>query len=160
MIGYYIRCISQRKGAESMEYEYVYWLVLFIIFVLFEIITLGLTTIWFAGGSLAALIASLLGANLIVQIIIFLIVSLLLLFVTRPYAKRYINNNTTKTNVDGLTGKTAKVIEDINNINATGTVMVNGLEWTARSVDDTEIFKDSLVTVESVEGVKLIVKLK
>lgn len=140
--------------------EFVYWLILFIIFVIFEIVTLGLTTIWFAGGSLAALISSLLGANLIVQIILFLIVSLLLLFFTRPYAQRFINNNTTKTNVEGLAGKTAKVLEDIDNINATGLVILNGLEWTSRSVDESVIPKDSFVIIERVEGNKLLVRLR
>lgn len=140
--------------------ELIYWLILFIIFVLIEIITLGLTTIWFAGGSLVALIASLLGANLVVQVILFLIVSLVLLIFTRPYAKRFINNSTTKTNVEEISGKTAKVIEHIDNLNATGLVMLNGLEWMARSVDGTVIPKGSVVVIEEVEGVKLIVKKK
>lgn len=139
---------------------YVYWLVLFIIFVLLEIITLGFTTIWFAGGALVALISSLLGAHLVVQVVLFIIVSLLLLLFTRPYAKRFINNQTIKTNVDELTGKKAKVIENIDNVNSTGVVILNGLEWTARSVDDSVIPKNSVVVVERVEGVKLLVRIK
>lgn len=141
--------------------EIVCWLVLFVIFILLEIITMGLTTIWFGGGSLVALIASLLGANLAVQIILFVVVSVVLLVFTRPYAQRYINNKTVKTNVEELAGKTAKVLEAIDNVNATGVVLLNGLEWMARSVDDEKIIpQDSLVVVEKVEGVKLIVSSK
>lgn len=141
--------------------EIVCWLVLFVIFILLEIITMGLTTIWFGGGSLVALIASLLGANLAVQIILFVVVSVVLLVFTRPYAQRYINNKTVKTNVEELAGKTAKVLEAIDNVNATGVVLLNGLEWMARSVDDKKIIpQDSLVVVEKVEGVKLIVSSK
>lgn len=151
--------LTIRKEADD-SVELIYWLVLFIIFVLIEIITLGLTTIWFAGGSLIALIASLFGADLVVQVILFLVVSLLLLIFTRPYAKKFINNNTTKTNVEEISGKTAKVIEVIDNFNATGLVMLNGLEWTARAKDNSVIPKGSIVIVEEVEGVKLIVRAK
>jgi membrane protein implicated in regulation of membrane protease activity len=140
--------------------EVVCWLVLFVIFILLEIITMGLTTIWFGGGSLVALIASLLGANLAVQIILFVVVSVVLLVFTRPYAQRYINNKTVKTNVEELAGKTAKVLEMIDNANSTGVVLLNGLEWMARSVDDEKIISGSLVVVERVEGVKLIVSSK
>lgn len=148
----------RRERTDSMEY--IYWLVLFVIFVLLEIITLGLTTIWFAGGALAALLSSLLGADLIVQVILFIVVSLILLIFTRPYAKKYINKNTTKTNIEDITGKTAKVTETIDNENAEGTVLFNGLEWTARAADDTIIPKNSIVTIVKVEGVKLFVERK
>ena len=140
--------------------DVLYWLVLFIVFILFEIITLGLTTIWFASGALIALIASLLGADVIVQIIIFIVVSVLLLIFTRPYAKKFINDKTTKTNVDDLIGKTGKVTETIDNINSTGLVYINGLYWLARSANDLVIYEDEIVTIIRIEGVKLIVSNK
>ena len=142
------------------DVDVLYWLVLFIVFILFEIITLGLTTIWFASGALIALIASLLGADVIVQIIIFIVVSVLLLIFTRPYAKKFINDKTTKTNVDDLIGKTGKVTETIDNINSTGLVYINGLYWLARSANDLVIYEDEIVTIIRIEGVKLIVSNK
>lgn len=137
------------------------WLILFIIFIVFELITLGLTTIWFAGGALVAYISYLAGANEVVQIVLFFVVSIALLISTRPFAKKYINKMTTKTNVEAMAGKTGKVIKEINNINATGRVLIEGEEWMARSFDDKVVIgKDELVTVMAVKGVKVIVKIK
>ncbi len=139
----------------------IVWLILLIICIVIELISLGLTTIWFAGGALVAYIANVAGANLLVQIVLFFAVSLVLLFFTRPLAQKYINKGTFKTNVEAISGKTAKVIEEIDNINATGKAVIDGEEWMARSADDEEIFKEGeLVTVSEVIGVKLIVKKK
>ena len=136
------------------------WLGILALLLVIEAITAGLTTIWFAGGALIAAIACYAGANLTVQILLFLCVSLVLLIFTRPFAVRYINSNKTKTNIDGLIGQEALVLEEINNIRETGCARLEGKEWTARSVDDTVIPADTVVTVERIEGVKLIVKRK
>ena len=136
------------------------WLVVFILLILIELATMGLTTIWFAGGAVAGFVASMLGANVVIQAAAFFAVSILLLFFTRPFAVRYINSNKTKTNVDGLIGQEALVLEEINNIRETGCARLEGKEWTARSMNDTVIPKDTVVTVERIEGVKLIVKAK
>ena len=101
-----------------------------------------------------------LGANVVIQAAAFFAVSIVLLFFTRPFAVRYINSNKTKTNVDGLIGQEALVLEEINNIRETGCARLEGKEWTARSMNDTVIPKDTVVTVERIEGVKLIVKAK
>ena len=139
--------------------EAVYWLILFAIFLVFEIITLGLSTIWFAIGSLVAFIAALIGANLAVQIILFIIVSVITLVVARPIAEKYFNKNTIKTNVDAMSGKSGVVIEEIDNIKAKGRIEVDGMEWTARSEDDNSIIeKGKIVTIVKIEGVKAIVK--
>ncbi len=144
-----------------MEYLYIYWLVLFVVFVVFEIITLGLTTIWFAGGALISFVLSLFQVDLWIQITVFLVVSVLLLLITRPYAKKFINKGVVKTNVDEMTGKIGKVTEEINNNGFTGHVNINGMDWTARSEDSNKLIsKDKLVVVQRVEGVKLIVKEK
>ncbi len=96
--------------------------------------------------------------NLIVQLIVFLIVSFLLLYFTRPVALRYFNGKRVRTNVDELAGREAKVIETIDNFNGTGVASLNGLEWTARSEKDDEIIPaGEKVTVTGVRGVKLIV---
>ena len=138
--------------------EAICWLAVLIVLLVIEIATLGLTTIWFAGGALVACIAALLHASIWVQIVLFLVVSVLLLLFTRPVAVRYMNKNRTKTNVDSMAGKEAVVTEDIDNLKAQGVVQVNGLEWTARAENNQDVIpKGSVVEVTRVDGVKLIV---
>ena len=143
-----------------METTSICWLAVFVLLIVIELATMGLTTIWFAGGAVAGFIASMLGANVVIQAVVFFVVSIVLLIFTRPFAVRYINSNKTKTNIDGLIGQEALVLEEINNIRETGCARLEGKEWTARSVDDTVIPADSVVIVERIEGVKLIVKTK
>lgn len=135
-----------------------YWLIALAVFLVIEIITMGLTTIWFAGGSLVAFIASLIGVPVIAQIAIFFVVSFVLLFFTRPVLEKRLNNSRTKTNVNSMIGKEGKVTEEIDNFNQKGTIVVNGLEWTARSIDDDIIIPNGAkVIVKDVQGVKAIV---
>lgn len=143
-----------------MDYYGIGWLIALIVLLVIELITLGLTTIWFAGGALVALIAALCGAPFWLQFTLFLIVSAILLFVTRPIAVKYWNKDRIKTNADGLVGQTALVIEEIDNIKAKGAVSVNGLEWTARTADNSVIEKDKVVVIKEIQGVKLIVENK
>lgn len=139
--------------------EPFYWLIALVVFLIIEIITLGLTTIWFAGGALVAFIAAILGAPLLLQIVLFLFVSLILLIFTRPVAERYFNAHREQTNVNSMIGKEAKVTVEIDNFNQTGTVLLNGVEWTARSVEDkVTIPSGSRVEICQVEGVKVFVK--
>ena len=143
-----------------METTSICWLAVFVLLIVIELATMGLTTIWFAGGAVAGFIASMLGANVVIQAVVFFVVSIVLLIFTRPFAVRYINSNKTKTNIDGLIGQEALVLEEINNIRETGCARLEGKEWTARSVDDSVIPADTVVIVERIEGVKLIVKTK
>lgn len=139
--------------------EVICWLLFAAIFIVMEIISLGLTTIWFAGGSFVAAIAAACGANLAIQIVLFLVVSLVLLFVTRPIAAAHLNANTEKTNSEALIGQKAVVLDEINNLKETGKAKINGMEWTARSLTDTEVIPaESVVTVVDIQGVKLIVE--
>ena len=142
-----------------MEQMEIIWLALTAVLLIIEIATLGLTTIWFAAGALFAFFAALLGMNQGIQIGVFVVVSVVLLFFTRPLAVKYLNTKTIKTNTEALVGKTARVIVDINNMKSQGQVVINGLEWTARSSDDTVVFKiGDAVTIVGIEGVKLIVE--
>lgn len=143
-----------------METTSICWLAVFVLLIVIELATMGLTTIWFAGGAVAGFIASMLGANVVIQAVVFFVVSIVLLIFTRPFAVRYVNSNKTKTNIDGLIGQEALVLEEINNIRETGCARLEGKEWTARSVDDSVIPADTVVIVERIEGVKLIVKTK
>ena len=136
----------------------IVWLIILALCLGVEIATLGLVTIWFAGGALVTFFVAMVTDSLLIQVIVFLAVSLLLLFFTRPIAKKYYNNKRTKTNVDSLIGEQCKVTETIDNFNEAGTVLLNGLEWTARSKDETVIETGARVKVTAVDGVKVIVK--
>lgn len=141
--------------------EPVIWLIILIVLIVIEIITLGLTTIWFAGGSLVAFIAALCGAPPLLQGILFLSVSVLLLLLTRPVAMKYLNKGHTKTNIESVIGKKAVVLEEIDNLKAQGQVQLNGIEWTARAADPDQIIqKHQIVNIVRVDGVKLIVEIK
>ncbi|HBA97375.1 MAG TPA: NfeD family protein [Lachnospiraceae bacterium] len=134
-----------------------YWLIALAVFLVIEIITLGLTTIWFAGGSLVAFVLALLNVPVIIQVVVFLVVSIMLLVLTRPVIEKRLNESRTKTNVNSMIGKWGKVTEIIDNFNQTGTVIINGLEWTARSSRDEIIPEGSKVTVDEVKGVTVLV---
>ena len=134
------------------------WLIALIAFVIIEIATMGLTTIWFAGGALIALLLALTKISIYVQIGVFLIVSIALLICTRPLAAKYFNQKTTKTNVDSVIGKQAIVLTQIDNLKEEGKVMLNGMEWSARAYEDGCIISNgAVVEVKEVQGVKLLV---
>lgn len=144
-----------------MDYFGIIWLVLLVVLLVAEAVTLGLTTIWFAGGAFVALIANLIGLHTAIQIALFFIVSILLLALTRPVAIRYLNKDRIKTNAESLVGRTAFVVEEIDNLKATGCVSIDGQEWTARCEDETAfIEKDKVVVIKGIQGVKLIVSKK
>ncbi len=139
-----------------LENRIVFWLVVFVVLIAIEAFSWTLTSIWFAGGALAALVCSLLGASLGVQALAFMAVSLALLYFTRPLSVRYFNNKRAKTNVDSLIGRKVLVVEDINNLIQTGRVKVADIEWMAKSVDsETEIRQGAVVEIVRVEGAKL-----
>ena len=115
----------------------IFWLVLVAIMLVIEIFTLGLTTIWFSLGGVAAVVVMVL---------------------VRPFAVKVLDKNRAKTNIDELPGQKAEVIETIDNAKGSGTVRLRGVEWMARSVDDTVIEEGKVVTIQSVSGVKLLVK--
>lgn len=112
------------------------WLGLLILFLVIEIATVGLTTIWMAGGALGALILDLAGLNLWWQIGAFLVVSFTMLVFTRPFVVKYINSHHEKTNYEGIIGKVVRITEKVDNLQQTGTAVVNGLEWTTRAERD------------------------
>ena len=143
-----------------METQTILWLVVFILMVIIEILTVGLATIWFAGGAVISFVLALFGATFTVQVVVFLIVSFLLLFLTRPIAMKYLNLKRTKTNVDELAGKRAVVTQEINNIKGQGQIILNGIEWTARSEDDEIIPVNTEIEVVEIKGVKAFVRQK
>ncbi|MEY8327125.1 NfeD family protein [Lachnospiraceae bacterium 54-11] len=137
------------------------WLVVFVACIAIEIITMGLTTIWFAGGALVAAIGAALGAPIWLQAVFFGAVSLVLLYFTRPVAVKYFNKDRIKTNAESLVGKQAVVISEIDNLQGIGQVSVNGQEWSARTVEEgITLTEGSVVIVRAISGVKLMVEEK
>lgn len=135
------------------------WLGIVALFLIIEAATVGLTTIWFAGGALIAAIAAWIGAGEAVQWILFIAVSLVLLIFTRPVAVRYMNKDVEKTNVERLIGQKAIVIQKVENLAQTGLVRVGDVEWMARTKsDDVQIPEKAVVVIKEVQGVKLIVE--
>ena len=135
------------------------WVVLMIAFLVIEGAAPGLVSIWFALGALAALISSLLGAQIWLQAVWFVVVSVAALVLTRPLAKKYVNSRTQATNADMLIGQECIVTETIDKLHGTGAVSVAGKVWTARSGDESVTLEEkSLARVLRIDGVKLIVE--
>ncbi|MDO4847410.1 MAG: NfeD family protein [Clostridiaceae bacterium] len=134
------------------------WLVLLVVFVVFEAATVQLVSVWFALGALAALIAAICHAPAWLQIVLFILISAVSFAVTRPLVKKFSTSKIQKTNADRCIGDTAIVTEEINNLEAKGQVKVDGNIWTARSENNDIIPAGEKVTVMKIEGVKLIVK--
>ena len=144
-----------------MSGEVVFWIAALILFLVVEAVTVGLASIWFAVGALAALICAMVGGAVWLQAVWFVVVSLVALILTRPLVKKFVNGRTVATNADRNIGRTALVIEKIDNLEATGSVRLDGVEWTARSSDDSRsIAEGAQVIVREIQGVKLIVEPK
>ena len=138
--------------------EMIFWLIVFVVLLIVEIATMGLTTIWFAGGALVSFLAAYIGFGVVVQVVLFLIVSILLLVLTRPIAVKFFNQERQKTNAESLIGQKAVVKEAIDNIQATGRVEVNGMEWSAKTDAAGIIEANAIVIIKGIQGVKLIVE--
>lgn len=137
----------------------ILWLIVIIAFVIMELSTVTLTSIWFAAGGLAALLVAMLDAHLVVQIIAFLVVAFGLLAATRSWADKFLDGKKQSTNADRAIGEEVRVTERVSNLDRTGRAVVHGQDWAVRAVDDDMIIeKDELVRVLQIKGVKLIVE--
>lgn len=135
------------------------WLIIAGLFLILEMVTMGFLVFWFAVGALVAMLASLFIENLVAQSVIFLIVSTLLIFATKPLVNKLMPKESfVKTNAYSVEGKVGKVTIDIEPVEGKGQIKVGSEVWSAKSFDDTYIPKDSEVVVEKIEGVKAIVK--
>ena len=134
------------------------WLILMVVFLAAEALTVTVVSLWFAGGALAGLITAMLGGQLWLQVTVFLVVSGLLLACLRPVIRKRFTPRISSTNVDAVVGTRGYVTADVDNLAATGTVKLGGMDWTARSADGGPIPAGTLVEVCRIEGVKAIVK--
>ena len=141
-----------------MNWEVIGWFCLMVGFLIVEgACPFHLVSIWFAGGSLLAMIAALLDAGLGFQVGLFAVVSVALLAALRPFLKKFITPKLVKTNVDAIIGSEGYVIADIDNLAATGQVKLGGMEWTARSTTAEVIAVGTRIRVDKIEGVKVFV---
>ena len=137
----------------------MFWLIVLVVLVVIELLTMGLTTVWFAGGALVATIAAVFQTPLAVQVILFLAVSAVLLIFTRPLAVKYFNKDRVRTNAESLVGRQAIVISEIDNLQGIGQVNVGGMEWSARTrIEGFCLLVGSLTNIMGINGVKFIVE--
>lgn len=141
-----------------MEYMWAIWLVLAGIFFIGEIATAGFLLFWLGVGAVLALMVSLVFNNLVAQIAVFAISSILLIVFTKPMVKKFVEKEKIPTNIDSLIGKKGIVTKRIDPVESIGQVKVNGEVWSAKSEDDAEIAKDTEVEIVEIVGVKLVVK--
>ena len=134
------------------------WIVSAIVFIVVEAMTSGLVSIWFAAGSLAALVLAVIDAPLWSQLTVFLLVSLVCFLFIRKFAARHIGKKSTSTNMDRIIGKEVTVTETVNNKSQTGKAKINDIEWSIKSSNGDIIEKGETATVEGIEGVCLLVK--
>ena len=137
--------------------EAIIWLALMVVFLITEASTVAMVSLWFAMGSLAAMIAALLGGPVWLQVALFLVVAAVLLACLRPVARKRFTPRLKSTNIDAVIGSQGYVTADIDNVAATGQVKLGGMEWTARSAGGEKISAGTLVQVERIEGVKAFV---
>ena len=136
----------------------IFWGIVLIVMTLAELGTFQFVAVWFAAGSLVAFFLALADVDLWVQATVFILVSGLLLLFTRPIVTRLMTRPHVPTNADKVIGLTGVVLQTIDNTVSAGRVQADGLEWSARSDDDTVIPMGEQVLVKRIEGVKLIVE--
>ncbi|MBQ9510270.1 MAG: NfeD family protein [Clostridia bacterium] len=139
-----------------MGYSWIAWLVVLVLSIIVEGATLALVSVWFMPASIVALVLALCNVPLWVQIVAFIVVSVGTLSFLRPVFKKMLKLKTVPTNSDALIGQKGIVVENIDNIAATGAVKIDGQVWSARSAEGENIAEGEVVTVSSIEGVKLI----
>lgn len=140
-----------------MNWDVITWVVLLILFCAVEASTVAMVSLWFAAGSLAAMIAGMLNAPFWLQGLLFVVVSGILLAALRPAVRKFVTPKLTKTNVDAVIGTTGRVTVAVDNIAAAGQVKLGAMVWTARSTSGDPIPEGTLVKADRIEGVKVFV---
>jgi len=140
------------------QYSWLFWIAAIVLFGIVEAATVNMVSIWFVGGSVAALICNLLGANQWVQIAVFLVTAGILLAALRPFVRKYVSPNKTATNADMAIGRSAYLTETVDNLRGTGILKLDGKEWSVRSLSGDILPAETLVTIVKMEGVKLYVE--
>ena len=140
-----------------MNWAAILWLILTLVFLVTEAATVTVVSLWFAAGSLAAMVVALLGCRIWIQVLVFLVVSAAALTALRPLVRKYLTPKLTVTNIDSVIGSVGLVTTAIDNIEAHGQVKLGAMEWTARSTSGQPIEAGTRVRVDRIEGVKVFV---
>ena len=140
-----------------MNWAAIIWLILLVVFLIAEASTVTMVSLWFAAGALGALVVSLFQGAVWLQITLFVLVSVVLLTLLRPLARKHFTPKLTATNVDSVIGSQGLVTVAIDNVNAVGQVKLGGMEWTARSTSGEPIAEGTRIRVDRIEGVKVFV---
>lgn len=140
------------------QYSWLIWIGLMVLFAIVEASTVNMVSIWFVGGSLVGLVVDLLGGNVWLQIVVFLVASGALLACLRPFVKKYVTPNKTATNADMVLGRNAYLTEPVDNLRGTGALKLDGKVWSVRSMDESLLPEGTLVKIVKLEGVKLYVE--
>ena len=140
-----------------MNFAAIGWFALTVILLIAEAATVTVISLWFAAGALAAMVTALLGAGLWVQAVVFVLVSSAALTALRPLVRKHLTPKLTATNIDSVIGSVGIVTGTIDNLNATGQVKLNGMEWSARSTSGDILETGTKVRVDKIEGVKVFV---
>lgn len=138
--------------------DVTFWIIVAVVCGIVEAVSLGITSIWFVIGAIVALVLASFEVPFIVQIVVFLVVSIVLLIYTRPIATKYLKLGKEKTNVDAIAGQKGIVVEKIDNVLGKGQVKIGGQIWSAKSEDGEDILRDTEVMVLDVRGVRVVVK--
>ena len=139
------------------QYDWILWVGLMVVFGILELSTVNLVSIWFVAGSLVAMAAALLGASIWVQIVLCMITAGILLAFLQAFVRKFVTPKKTATNADMVLGREAYLTEAVDNIRGTGSLKLDGKEWTVRSMDQTVLPAGTLVKIVKLEGVKLYV---
>ena len=142
-----------------MNWEAIFWLAAMVVFIVAETLTVSLVSVWFAAGALGAVVVALMGGGLALQVTAFLVIAIALLLGLRGLVRKHFTPNLIRTNVDSVVGATGIVITPVNNIAALGQVQIGGVEWSARSSNNSHIPAGTLVRVDRIEGVKVFVSV-
>ena len=136
-----------------------FWIVVLVLALAAEALTADLVAVWFFPAALVSMVLAFFSVPWPVQLLVFVLLGLALVFATRPLCKKLMKNGQIKTNTDALVGAVALVTEEICNIKESGEVKINGLRWSARSLDPARVIAvDEEVEILEIKGVKLIVK--
>ena len=136
------------------------WLIVAGIFFIAEIFTTGFLVFWFGLGSLFAMITSFFTDDIIIQTTIFIITSVIFIFATRPLVNKFLKTKTVSTNVFSLVGKHGIVIKELNSVEGTGQIKVNGEVWSADELNGKTVSEGTKVVIVKIEGVKAIVSVE
>ena len=141
-----------------MNWAAVIWFCLMAGFLIVEgVCAIHLVSIWFAAGSLVAMLIAFLGGPVWLQVLLFLVVSCALVAMLWPFIKKFLNPNLSKTNIDAIVGSEGLVTAAIDNLSAKGQVKLGAMEWTARSTSGDPIPAGTMIRVDRIEGVKVFV---